>query len=70
MHYISFCTPIETGFLETVIADNMDWNAFMAHYSQYLEDTFATINNTASASYMPSSAVFHSFIQSIAINRE
>jgi hypothetical protein len=70
MHYLSFSMPIETGFLETVIADDMDWNAFMAHYSQYLEDTFATINNADSASYLPSSAVFHSFIQSIAINGE
>jgi hypothetical protein len=67
MYYLSFSIPIETKFLETVIVDDMDWSAFMAHYPQYLQDTFAAINNADPATFIPASTVFSRFIQSISI---
>lgn len=67
LYYLSFSMPINTGILQTTIAPDMDWDAFAAQYTPYLQDTFAALKSADPGSYTPSLSVFHSFIQSISI---
>ena len=68
LYYLSFSMPVEMGLLATTIPDGMDWDAFLTTYPQYLQQTFATINNADPASFTPSSDVLHRFIESITID--
>jgi hypothetical protein len=68
-YYLSFSIPVEMGLLETVITPDIDWDAFSANYAQYLQDTFATINNADPATFSPTSAELRSFVGSITIHQ-
>jgi hypothetical protein len=61
---------IVTGFLETVMADNMDWNAFMLQ-SPNLSGTHLPISTTLILRpSLPIQWVFSRFIQSILVKGE
>jgi hypothetical protein len=69
LHYLSFSMPIETGLLETAIANDLNWDVFHANYAQYLQDTFANINNADTRTFKPQPIVLNRFIQSVSIGR-
>jgi hypothetical protein len=64
-YYLSFSMPVELGLLETTIPENMDWDAFVANYTDYLQETFTAINNADPVTFAPSSTLLAGFIESI-----
>jgi hypothetical protein len=66
-YYLSFSIYVEMGLLETKIADDINWDTFTANYKQYLQETYAAINDADPATFAPTPDALHSFIQSITI---
>jgi hypothetical protein len=67
LYYLSFSMPIETGLLETTIPGNINLDAFVANYPQYLLDIFSVIDNADPVIFAPTSLVLTRFIESIAV---
>jgi|GEM_PF-4558199 len=59
--------PVETGLLESTFPDDINWDTFPANYTQYLQDTFAAINNADLLTLTSAKTVFHRFIDGISI---
>jgi hypothetical protein len=67
--YVSFSMPVVTGLLASELPEVNDWDAFVAHYAEYLQETFAAITNADPTTFAPAPAILSRFIESIAIHK-
>ncbi len=65
--YVAFTAPVMTNLLPGAVPANLDYNAFSAGYTNFLQSTFQALNSADANTFSPSVSALDTFVSSISI---